>query len=1718
MKRRITALFLSLSMIVGSIQGEVTALAAAKNQESASENSEVEVVDGVGSFVNDESTYDEQELERIRATDIPIEGLNVDYLNVDWGDDETGDASVSDEAAAEHQIVLVLDTSGSMGGTPITQLRKSCINFVDDILAEDPAAEIGIVTYESDVTVHTFGNKNFTNNRNKLRQAINSLYAGGGTAMNAGLMKADEILKGSSASQKYIIQMADGEPNEGEYYYGSDARYSGDEYIDLEGNPFTYSGSKGYHSAIYETFSDIKDDYNIFSMGFFHSLSGTSKQFAGVFMNDIQNQGYTEVINADDLSFSFEDIANNIGSEHLVLNKSSLTMNKGDVEQLTLNFLESYTSSDKTVTWRSNNENVAVVSDEGLVTAVGMGTCQIVASAGGYSVSCTVRVGGNMNVTKQTKITVYQNEWSQTAIADRYKLAESAVITLDGTEYTTNDKGVAKIPEFTEGEIKVSKSGYKDKFMTAANLEATDNTVWLEKESDNPIINAVWVEGKDALHQDAAISLIKSDATTITADIDWGNSSYRKIELKQKNESEVFPSGSMSTSLVLKDKFDICEDIYIIVEDAAGHSLRRKIKISCDDNIEGLNGKIDFGDGMTITLPESWPLVGGTDVGLDLDGIDLPLKVAIEDGKIKGTLGIASYKEDSDDGKTTKILWKELKNTAKKNDPKENKKLFEKIKSSYGDAKKFKKKVGVSADIEFAGYIEGYIDDEKGFVFLDGGILINASAETKWHGQAVAPVIPIPLYWQAQIKGELEVALGLEREDTGCKAFGKVKDTIGGGLEFGVGLYDVLSAGGGGELNLIPSAEFKQGKDAYFELTVTLQGYAIVKLAIFEKRWDTPKLYGTVNSAGDVWGGISSIDEFYDADSYTIQDLSYIGDGRIDELNETVSGNVSNGTVSGNVFNSNSYKETTPQIVALESGTAFASWVDCRSTSVNGIHVYYSFYDGHNWSDPEIIDDDGTPDFSPSLATDGIKAYVVWQDMNRSSVSSDTVDGIASAMDIKAAVYNPDTKSFTVKKITDGNDRLDMMPKITATSGGAAVAFVQNKNCDWFANDGSNVICVSTYSDSKWSEAEETIKDLNMVNSLTVDMDGEDPRVAYTLDMDKDPSSIEDKELYLGDEKITDNEVYDSEPFFYDGKVYYVSGGSVMYYDPASKETKTFKENLGTIRNVRMVKSGDNAALLFRTQENLAGVINAVMYDEKNDAWGDPIALTETDADITSFDAWWNGDKLELLCNSVALTEKGLKGEVGEDSYGATSLYVKEADLSEKLAVENVFYNGSDIAEGCALPMTIAVRNDGGRTINNIKADLTDDAGNTVDTVDFYETILPGTKKTINYSYLVSENSIGKTYSITCSAVNENGTVDTVDTVSDNKVEIELEHHDIGIESLKWGAENDDNVSIFGVVKNNGFKTSDAVGVSLIKGSEDGDTVDSFTVDSLEAGEEQEINFRVPYENGAVYYVKLSESEEEKDDDISNNSDFVLLVKNQEVSGRKVSSLTVSKKKCEYTEGDTLNLDDISVEAEFDDASKADVTVDASIDVSAVDMNKEGDYVIKVSYEGKTVSIPVKVNRGVLVVAAKQKFDIKSYFRNENVKVYGLSKEEKKLASVNKKGIFRGKKAGTVSINGFSVKGKDAEVLETNTVIIEKPQLSQKRIELSAGSEKTAVSQYLTGLTKLKPTSYESSKESVITVDKDGNITPVAAGKARVTINFGEGKMAFRLKLNVVVK
>jgi Ca-activated chloride channel family protein len=102
-------------------------------------------------------------------------------------------------------LVILIDTSGSMDGGKLAEVKVAAKNFVDrQNLVEN---EIAVLGFGSDVQIGTSLTKNF----NAIEEAIANLNDGGGTMMDLAIVAATEQLQ-STDLNKNILLFTDGEP------------------------------------------------------------------------------------------------------------------------------------------------------------------------------------------------------------------------------------------------------------------------------------------------------------------------------------------------------------------------------------------------------------------------------------------------------------------------------------------------------------------------------------------------------------------------------------------------------------------------------------------------------------------------------------------------------------------------------------------------------------------------------------------------------------------------------------------------------------------------------------------------------------------------------------------------------------------------------------------------------------------------------------------------------------------------------------------------------------------------------------------------------------------------------------------------------------------------------------------------------------------------------------------------------------------------------------------------------------------------------------------------------------------------------------------------------------------------------------------------------------------------------------------------------------------
>lgn len=182
-------------------------------------------------------------------------------------------------------VILVLDTSGSMEGTPLRETKEAACSFIETVLQS--GASIGVVSYDNYAEIRA----DFSMNEYDLKNTVNDLYVGGKTNTEDGLLKAEGMLLNSHAKKRIIVLMSDGRANKGR---------TGEELI-------AYANSLKEQGLI------------IYTLGFFEDLYGSNLTEAQDSMERIASPGcHFEVDEAENLRFFFDDVAGQVTGEKYI--------------------------------------------------------------------------------------------------------------------------------------------------------------------------------------------------------------------------------------------------------------------------------------------------------------------------------------------------------------------------------------------------------------------------------------------------------------------------------------------------------------------------------------------------------------------------------------------------------------------------------------------------------------------------------------------------------------------------------------------------------------------------------------------------------------------------------------------------------------------------------------------------------------------------------------------------------------------------------------------------------------------------------------------------------------------------------------------------------------------------------------------------------------------------------------------------------------------------------------------------------------------------------------------------------------------------------------------------------------------------------------------------------------------------------------------------------
>lgn len=225
--------------------------------------------------------------------------------------------------------------------------------------------------------------------------------------------------------------------------------------------------------------------------------------------------------------------------------EETATIAKGNSKALTITYDPENTTDDRTASWKSDKTDIAVVDEDGNVTAIAPGVANITATVGDKSDTCVVTVVSPMTGIEADvpEIEIVKN---QTAEISYKVVPDDTTDSVKTVEYESSDTSVATVD--TDGTVTGKKAGTADitikvtssadeVFTTTVTVNVTEipiNKVVLDKtnvtiEKGETAELTASIEPKDTTDDDKAIRWSSSDTSIATVSADADNSYHAVV-------------------------------------------------------------------------------------------------------------------------------------------------------------------------------------------------------------------------------------------------------------------------------------------------------------------------------------------------------------------------------------------------------------------------------------------------------------------------------------------------------------------------------------------------------------------------------------------------------------------------------------------------------------------------------------------------------------------------------------------------------------------------------------------------------------------------------------------------------------------------------------------------------------------------------------------------------------------------------------------------------------------------------------------------------------------------------------------------------------------------------------------------------------------------------------------------------------------------------------
>lgn len=530
------------------------------------------------------------------------------------------------------------------------------------------------------------------------------------------------------------------------------------------------------------------------------------------------------------------------------------------------------------------------------------------------------------------------------------------------------------------------------------------------------------------------------------------------------------------------------------------------------------------------------------------------------------------------------------------------------------------------------------------------------------------------------------------------------------GLEVSVsGSVGVAAAGGGISANLpaelhIPTGYFEVGLDVNAYIWYSILGYK--RTPVDEKlvgiSWNNGrpkivlKMAGSIDLSDEVepssaGSGFKLMDR-----NYLNRESVWLGGNATSSMQRTGaalrgSSLYASGTSApeSGALMSNIFPDAEVQMVQM-GDELWLVWNDDNPErdAINRTQLRHSVFENGTWSEPLWLDNDGTADFSPALASVPNGVLVAWHDISKEIEDEEDLRDMLenSAISVTSSPFVNSSTFETVAFPNDGN--IDHSPRLAADGNNALLVWTRSEGLgfslgedmeDLKAPANSDSLWFSRWNGSSWSTPLMIQSSLATVMETNLTMHGNQGLLLYTLSMSMDN---DDRELFAvlfdgsswGEPiRITNNDQDEINP-----KAVYINGdwfitwvqdGIIQYKEGLNGQTRTREMEASMPYDYQLaVLDGayQQAALVYkRTGNDLAQNLYAVFYDLEAGMWSGEILLTEEDGYIQKFKPMFTDDgKLTVAYTQAEIITEAIPVKIdGDDKIVETSKISDKVDL-----------------------------------------------------------------------------------------------------------------------------------------------------------------------------------------------------------------------------------------------------------------------------------------------------------------------------------------------------------------------------------------------------------------------------------------------------------------------